>query len=83
MTRCSPNNLAPAAASCGFKIGWHSFRHTYRHMHRNLDDVPHEVQQTLMRPAHVETTLSYGGNLPVQKMRPANTRVIEMVRRVA
>ena len=75
--------LHPAAAAVGVKIGgWHDFRHTYRAMMRELN-ISLEEQRTLMRHSDIQTTLGYGGKTPADVGRPANAKVVEMLRKRA
>lgn len=77
------DHLEPAGRRIGIQgLGWHAFRHTYRAMMRELD-IPLEMQKTLMRHSDITTTLSYGGKADADKSRPANARVVEMVRKRA
>lgn len=78
------DHLGPIGRACGLpSLGWHSFRHTYRAMLRDLNDVPLEVQRDLMRHANISTTVRYGGTMHVNRLRPANARIVEMFRRSA
>jgi integrase len=61
-------------------LGWHSFRHTYRHLMAEMDDIPLEVQQRLMRHADIRTTTGYGGRKN-KNLRKHNASVIEMIGR--
>ena len=73
-------HLNRAAAQIGSpKLGWHAFLHTYRARLAELG-VPLEVQQKLMRHASIEMTTKYGRNSMLQVTRPANARLVEMVR---
>jgi hypothetical protein len=38
-------------------------------------------QRTLMRHSDIKTTLGYGGKTPAKVGRPANPKVVEMLRR--
>jgi integrase len=49
-------------------IGWHTYRHTYRSL-LSAEETPLDVQQKLMRHAHMSTT-DYGGP-PVENRRQA------------
>jgi hypothetical protein len=42
-----------------------------------------EEQKTLMRHSDIRTTLGYGGKTPAEVGRPANAKVVEMLRRRA
>ena len=61
-------------------LGWHTFRHTYRAMLDELGE-PLEVQQALMRHAHISTTLEYGKYSPgrEKRLRDANNKVVNLV----
>jgi hypothetical protein len=69
---------AVLAAGIGTDIGWRTFRHTYRSL---LDETGAlmKVQQKLMHPASIETTMNvYGQAMPARK-RLANSKVVQMV----
>lgn len=77
------DHLIPAGRKVGIvNLGWHDFRHTYRAMMRELQ-IPLEQQRNLMRHEDVRTTLGYGGKTPAEISRPANAKVVEMLRRKA
>jgi len=59
-------------------IGWHTFSHTYRSW---LDETgaPMKVQQELMRPASIQTTMNVYGQAMSSSKREANGKVVEMV----
>jgi len=63
-------------------LGWHDFRHTYRAMMGELD-VPLEMQQKLMRHADIRTTISYGSQRTIDKLRREQAKVVEMFRKRA
>lgn len=78
------DHLIPAGKRVGIaSLGWHDFRHTYRAMMGELDDIPLEMQKTLMRHSDISTTLSYGGKRSANKTRAANAKVVEMLRKRA
>lgn len=58
-------------------IGWHTFRHTHRSL-LSEDGTPLDVQQKLMRHAHITTTQQYGGP-PMDTRREANSRVVRRI----
>jgi integrase len=74
--------LQPAGERIGVKgLGWHSFRHGYRAMMRELGVDP-ETQRGLMRHSKLSTTMDvYGGRDSAERVRPANSRVVEMLPR--
>jgi integrase len=74
--------LQPAGERIGLPhLGWHSFRHQYRSMLRE-GNVPIEAQKSLMRHSRIATTLDvYGGQGNVDSLRPANSKVVEMLHR--
>jgi integrase len=77
------DHLIPAGAKLGIKsLGWHDFRHTYRAM-MGEEEIPLEMQKTLMRHTDIRTTLGYGGRRSLAKARAANARVVEMARKRA
>lgn len=77
------DHLVPAGKKVGIpNLGWHDFRHTYRAMMRELK-IDLEEQKTLMRHADIRTTLGYGGKTPAEAGRPANAKVVEMLRKRA
>lgn len=77
------NHLIPLGSRHGIqRLGWHAFRHTYRAMMRELD-IPIELQRTMMRHSDIRTTIGYGGKAPAELSRPANSEVVEMLRRRA
>ena len=47
------------------------------------DDIPLEMQKTLMRHSDISTTLAYGGKRSANKTRAANAKVVEMLRKRA
>lgn len=53
-------------------IGWHTYRHTYRSL-LSGEKTPLDVQQTLMRHAHLSTTDDYGGPPMENRARPIAT----------
>jgi integrase len=55
-------------------IGWGSFRHAYRSLLSKCK-TPLDVQQKLMRHAHISTTGQYGGP-PIENQREANSNVV-------
>ena len=58
-------------------IGWHSFRHAYRSLLSKYK-TPLDVQQKLMRHAHISTTEQYGGP-PIENQREANSVVVREI----
>lgn len=73
--------LKPAGERIGVDgIGFHSFRHTFRALLRKNGESL-ETQKTLLRHSRIATTMSYGGAQQVEEIRPANAKVIEMLRR--
>jgi len=80
------DHLAPAGVRAGItkdggpQLGWHAFRHTQRAMQGELD-LPLEMQKTLMRHSDIAVTLGYGGKPSMQKLRAANAKVVEMLRK--
>lgn len=75
------DHLQPACVRTGLpEIGWHSFRHTYRALLGELGEAL-EVQQYLMRHAHIGTTMDYGKRSAgrAKLLRAANARVVEML----
>jgi integrase len=58
-------------------IGWHTFRHTYRSL-LSENETPLDVQQKLMRHAHLSTTEQYGGR-QVENRRKANSMVVRKI----
>lgn len=77
------DHLIPAGKKVGIpNLGWHDFRHTYRAMMRKLN-ISLEEQRTLMRHEDIRTTLGYGGKTPAEVGRPANAKVVEMLRKRA
>lgn len=58
-------------------IGWHTFRHTYRSL-LSKNETPLDVQQKLMRHAHLSTTEQYGGP-PMENRRKANSMVVQKI----
>ena len=58
-------------------IGWHTFRHSYRSL-LSEEETPLDVQQKLMRHAHLSTTEQYGGP-PMENRRKANSRVVRQI----
>jgi integrase len=77
------DHLVPAGKKVGIpNLGWHDFRHTYRAMIRDLK-ISLEEQRTLMRHEDIKTTLGYGGKTPAEVSRPANAKVVEMLRKRA
>lgn len=58
-------------------IGWHTFRHTYRTLLSGAGTAM-DVQQKLMRHAHISTTQDYGGP-PMENRRRANTMVVRQI----
>jgi hypothetical protein len=47
------------------------------------EEIPLEMQKTLMRHTDIRTTLGYGGRRSLAKARAANARVVEMARKRA
>lgn len=77
------DHLKPAGERVGIQgLGWHAFRHTYRALLRDLE-LPLEVQQKLMRHGDIRTTMGYGGDNMLKLTRPANAKVVEMIRRAS
>lgn len=75
------DHLVPAGKKVGINgLGWHDLRHTYRAM-MGEEDVPLEMQKTLMRHTDIRTTLGYGGRRSLDKSRAANAQVVEMLRK--
>ncbi len=74
--------LKPAGERIGVPgLGFHSFRHTYRAMQKNLG-LSLEDQRNLMRHSRISTTIdTYGGNDNLERTRPANAKVIDMLTR--
>jgi len=74
--------LKPAGERIGIPgLGFHSFRHSYRAMQRTLG-IDMETQRSLMRHARISTTIdTYGGNDNMERVRPANSRIVEMLPR--
>ena len=72
--------LQPAGARIGIDgLGWHSFRHSYRAMLRT-SGIDMETQRGLMRHARIRTTIdTYGGGDSAERLRPANSKVVEML----
>lgn len=72
--------LQPAGERIGVPgLGFHAFRHTYRALMR-LNGESLETQKNLMRHAKISTTFDvYGDSGKVEELRPANSRVIEML----
>lgn len=70
--------LVPAGQTIGlkFRLGWHTFRHTYKTM---LDErgVPLTVQRDLMRHADSRTTAQVYGQVNIERMRDANSDLVE------
>jgi integrase len=58
-------------------IGWHTFRHTHRSL-LSENETPLDVQQKLMRRAHMSTTEQYGGP-PMENRRKANSMVVRKI----
>jgi len=46
-------------------------------------DVPLEMQQKLMRHADIRTTISYGSQRTIDKLRREQAKVVEMFRKRA
>lgn len=66
------------ATENGFgSVGWHTFRHTYRTLLSGAD-TPIDVQQKLLRHAHISTTQQYGGP-PMENQRRANSVVVRKI----
>ena len=74
--------LKPAGERIGVPgLGFHSFRHSYRAMQRTLG-IDMETQRSLMRHKRIATTIdTYGGNDNMERVRPANSRIVEMLPR--
>lgn len=73
--------LKPAGDRMGVKIGFHSMRHQYRAMLRD-SGVAIETQKNLLRHSRITTTMdTYGGQENVDSLRPANSKVVEMLHR--
>ncbi|MGC2328532.1 MAG: tyrosine-type recombinase/integrase, partial [Candidatus Sulfotelmatobacter sp.] len=69
--------LVPRGLKLGLgRIGFHTFRHTYRAW---LDETgaPVDVQQKLMRHAHVSTTMDQYGNASALAKRKANRPIVQ------
>ena len=75
-------HLKPAGERIGVSgLGFHSFRHTYRSMMRQAG-VSLESQKELMRHSKIATTIdTYGGEDSVDRLRSANSKVVEMLAR--
>jgi integrase len=69
---------AAIAAGIGLEIGWHTFRHTYRSW-LDASGAPLKVQQELMRPASITTTMNVYGKVMPSIKRKANSKVVSMV----
>lgn len=77
------DHLIPAGKKIGIpNLGWHDFRHTYRAMMREIK-ISLEEQRDLMRHEDIRTTLGYGGKTSAETIRPANAKVVEMLRKRA
>ena len=74
--------LQPAGERIGLPgLGWHSLRHTNRAMMRTLG-IDMETQRGLMRHSKIATTINtYGGADSAERLRPANSRIVEMLPR--
>lgn len=74
--------LQPAGERIGVDgLGWHAFRHTYRSMMRQNGESL-ETQKGLMRHSRISTTIdTYGGDDNVERLRPANSKVVEILSR--
>lgn len=72
--------LQPAGERIGVdRLGFHSFRHGYRAMLRT-SGVDLETQKNLLRHARIRTTIDvYGGEDNAERLRPANSKVVEML----
>jgi integrase len=68
----------PATKKKYGSIGWHTFRHTYSTLLKSVK-APMEVQQTLLRHADIKTTLNTYGETPMENLREANSKVVEIV----
>jgi integrase len=77
--------LQPAGERIGVKgLGFHSLRHGYRALLRETG-ASLEDQKGLMRHSRIKTTIdTYGGADNVERLRPMNDKIIEMLpRRIA
>lgn len=74
--------LQPAGERIGVDgLGWHSLRHTHRSMMRELG-IDMETQRGLMRHSKISTTINtYGGADSAERLRPANSKVVDMLTR--
>jgi integrase len=74
--------LKPAGERIGIDgLGFHSFRHFFRALLRQ-NGTPLEAQKDLMRHSKLATTIDvYGGNSNTEALRPANSKVVEMLTR--
>jgi len=69
---------AASAAGLGDGIGWHAFRHTFSSMLRaNGKNV--KVQQELLRPADIRTTMNVYTQAVSDQKRQAHSKVLKMV----
>jgi len=77
------NHLIPAGKRVGIpNLGWHTFRHTYRAI-MGQENIPLELQKSLMRHSDISVTLGYGRGPSMDTMREANAKVVEMWKRRA
>ena len=74
--------LKPAGERIGVQgLGWHGLRHLYRALLRDCG-TPLEAQKNLMRHSKLSTTMDvYGGSGNTESLRPANSKVVEMLLR--
>jgi len=74
--------LAPAGKRIGVEgLGWHCLRHSYRAMLRE-SGASLEDQKSLMRHSKLATTVdTYGGRDSVERLRPMNQKIVEMLPR--
>jgi hypothetical protein len=65
-------------------LGWYNFRHTYRAMMRQSGATMEEMRLA-MRHASMAMTVHYGndGIDHAEEVRPANRRVVEMLKKAA
>lgn len=72
--------LQPAGERIGIEgLGWHSLRHTNRSLMREAG-IDMETQRGLMRHSKISTTINtYGGADTAERLRPANSKVVEML----
>lgn len=72
--------LHPAGERIGVDgLGWHRFRHSYR-ANLRAAGVALEDQRNLMRHSRLSTTIdTYGGEDSVERLRPANEKVVSIL----